>query len=384
MFKGYKSPWMTEELQIFEEHVGKFFKQAFVPHAERWNKQGMADRDAWNIAGENGLLCASIPEQYGGAGGSYLHETVIADQEIKTGAASFGIGVHCLVAHYILSYGSEEQKMRWLPKMATGELVTAICMTEPGTGSDLQAVRTTAVRDGDHYVLNGSKTFITNGQHANLLCVVTKTDPDERARGISLLMVETEDEGSKGVTRGRNLEKLGLHSHDTSELFFEDVRVPVENLLGDNEGMGFFQLMDQLPWERLYIALAAVSAMEYALDITLKYVKERKAFGKTLMGFQNTRFKMAEAKTETTIARVFVDQLLLELMRGELTVERAAMAKWWTTQKQCEIADECLQLHGGYGYMMEYPIARIFADSRVQKIYGGSNEIMKELVARFL
>ena len=379
----YVSPWLDEELMLFRTNVRKFFERDLSPHAERWIAQGMCDRDAWLKCGEAGVLCASIPEAYGGAGGNYTHEAIIGEEEVFSGVAAFGLTVHSgIVAHYILHYGSEEQRLRWLPKMATGEMVGAICMTEPDVGSDLQNVRTTAIRDGDTYVVNGAKTFVTNGQHANLLCLVVKTDPDEGAKGVSLLMLETE--GSEGFSRGRNLKKIGLEANDTSELFFEDVRVPVANRLGDSEGQGFFQLMEQLPQERLAIAIYAVAVMEKAIRLTTTYVKERKAFGKPLIGFQNTRFKLAEAKTEAHVARVFVDRCLVDLLEGNLSVERAAMAKWWTTQKQCEIVDECLQLFGGYGYMVEYPIARLWMDSRVQKIYGGTNEIMKELISRGL
>ncbi len=380
---SYRSPWMNEDLEIFRDSVRKFFEAEVVPHGERWIQAGMVDRALWNKAGEWGVLCAAIPEQYGGGGGTFAHEAVIYTQEIATGAVSFGMAVHSgIVAHYVLSYGTEAQKMRWLPRLATGEMVGAICMTEPGTGSDLQAIQTRAKRAGDVYVLNGQKTFVTNGQHANLLCVVTRTGDEKGARGVSLLMVETEL--AEGFSRGRNLHKLGLESHDTSELFFEDVRVPAHHMLGEQTGRGFAQLMQQLPWERLIIAISAVAAMERAIALTQAYVKERKAFGKRILDFQNTRFTLAECQTEATIARVFVDQCMMELLAGTLTVERAAMAKWWTTQKQCEIVDECLQLHGGYGLMLEYPIARLYADSRVQKIYGGTNEIMKELIARSL
>ena len=374
---------MTDDLELFRTNVHKFFERDLTPHAERWIEQGMCDRDAWTKCGEAGILCASIPEEYGGAGGTFAHEAVIFEAEVRARIAPFGLPVHNgIVAHYILAYGSEAQKQEWLPKMASGELVGAICMSEPDAGSDLQSVRTTAVRDGDEYVINGSKTFVTNGQHADLIIVVAKTDTSKGAHGTSLLVLDATK--TDGFRRGRNLKKLGLEANDTSELFFEDCRVPEANLLGGAEGQGFIQLMEQLPQERLTIAIAAVAVMELALELTLKYVKERKVFGKPVIAFQNSRFKLAECKTEAAIARTFVDQCMVELLAGELTVERAAMAKWWTTQKQCEIADECLQLFGGYGYMLEYPIARLWADSRVQKIYGGTNEIMKELIGRFL
>jgi acyl-CoA dehydrogenase len=287
-----------------------------------------------------------------------------------------------IVAHYLLNYGSEDQKHNWLPKMASGDLIGAIAMTEPGAGSDLQGVKTTAIRDGDHYVMNGSKTFITNGQHGELIVVVCKTDPSAGAKGISLIAVETE--GLEGFSRGRNLEKVGLKEADTSELFFNDVRVPVSNLIGEAEGQGFIQLMKQLPQERLSIACAGATIAEMAVEETVRYTKDRGAFGKTVFDFQNTRFKLAECKTEATVSRVFVDQCISKHICGELSAEEASMAKWWCSQKQCDIVDECLQLHGGYGYMWEYPIARMYVDSRVQKIYGGTNEIMKELISRSL
>jgi len=384
MFEAYESPWMDEELKIMRDAVQKFLVKEFVPHSERWEKQGIVDRDAWKVAGDAGILCASIPEEYGGGGGNFKHEMVLVEEMCHAGVSGFGNSVHSgIVAHYIHSYGSEEQRQRWLPKMARGEIVTAIAMTEPGTGSDLQSIATTAIKHGDHYVLNGQKTFITNGMSADLICVVAKTDPTAGGKGISLIMVETpECEGEGGFSRGRNLEKLGQKAQDTSELFFDDVKVPVENLLGPTEGRGFIQLMEQLPQERVIIAAGACATMEKALKLTAEYVKERKAFGKRILDFQNTQFKLAERFTEAKIARIFVDDCAMKLAEGKLDDTTAAMAKWWTTQKQCEIIDECLQFFGGYGYMMEYPIAKMYADSRIGKIYGGSNEIMKLLIAR--
>jgi len=375
---------MDEELHIMRDAVAKFLEKEFVPHMEKWEKQGFLDRDAWLKAGEAGLLCASIPAQYGGGGGNFKHEMVLVEELSYANITGFGNGVHSgIVAHYINSYGTQEQKEKWLPKMASGEIVSAIAMTEPGTGSDLQSVKTTAMRDGDHYVLNGQKTFLTNGMTANLICTVAKTDPSEAGKGISLIVVETETvEGEGGFSRGRNLEKLGLKAQDTAEIFFDNTKVPVNNLLGTVEGKGFVQLMEQLPQERLIIAAGACAAIEKALRLTSDYVKERKAFGKRILDFQNTQFKLAERFTEAKLARVFVDDCAMKLAEGKLDNATAAMAKWWTTQKQNEIVDECLQFFGGYGYMMEYPIARMYADSRIQKIYGGSNEIMKLLIAR--
>ena len=384
MLENYQSPWMDEELTIMRDAVRKFVEREFVPRAPAWDKQGFVDRDAWLKAGEAGLLCASIPEQWGGGGGNFKHEMILLEELNSANVTGFGNGVHSgIVAHYINNYGTHEQKQKWLPAMARGELVAAIAMSEPGTGSDLQAVASTAIRDGDDYVINGQKTFITNGMTAELICVVAKTDPGEGGRGISLIMVETEAvEGEGGFTRGRNLEKLGLKAQDTAELFFDDVRVPASNLLGTAEGKGFVQLMEQLPQERLIIAAGACAAMETALKLTSDYVKERKAFGKRILDFQNTQFKLAECYTEAKIARVFVDDCVLKLDRGQLDNATASMAKWWTTEKQCQIVDTCLQFFGGYGYMMEYPIAKMYADARVQKIYGGANEIMKLLIAR--
>ncbi|MEP4036946.1 acyl-CoA dehydrogenase family protein [Pseudophaeobacter sp.] len=378
------SPWMDDELTMLQESLRDFYAKEMVPHEERWQKQGHIDREFWNKAGEMGILCASVPEEYGGMGGDFRHEAVIATEQFRAaGFSGFGNSVHSQIcAGYILDYGSEEQKQRWLPKMASGEMVCAIAMTEPGTGSDLQNIKTTARLEGNEYVLSGSKTFITNGQQADLIIVVAKTDTSLGAKGISLMMVETAE--AEGFARGRNLEKLGLKSQDTSELFFDNVRLPPENLLGGVEGQGFYQLMKSLPQERLVVALGGAAAMEKALEETVAYTSERRAFGKPLLEMQNTRFKLAEVKTIAHIARVFLDDCVAKHLRGELDATTASMAKWWVTQMQCDTIDECLQLHGGYGYMSEYPIANMYADARVQKIYGGSNEIMKELIARSL
>ncbi len=377
-----RSPWMTDELSMLRDLSRSFFEREAVPHQERWAKQQHVDRDFWNKAGEVGLLCASVPQEYGGGGGNFAHEVVISEEYGRTLDGSFGNGVHSVIcAHYIANYGSEEQKRRWLPKMATGELVAGIAMTEPGTGSDLQAVKTRAVREGDEYVVNGAKTFISNGLQADLMITVAKTDPKEGARGISLIVVETD---RPGYSHGRVLEKIGMKGQDTAELFYEDVRVPVTNVLGDAEGLGFVQLMQQLPQERLSIAIGAVVAMERVVELTAQYAKERTAFGQELMGFQNTRFVLAECATETHVARVFLDDCIERHLAGELDAATASMAKYWCTEKQCQVVDRCLQLFGGYGYMLEYPIARAYADARVQKIYGGTNEIMKELIARTL
>jgi acyl-CoA dehydrogenase len=375
--------WMSEDLVLLEEQARRFMAAELVPHVERWHEHGIMDREVWNKLGAAGLLCAGIPEEYGGAGGTFAHETVINREFALAGLDAIGAPLHSgIVAPYIHRYGTEEQKRRWLPKLATGELVSAIAMSEPGTGSDLQGVRTTAKKAGNGYVLNGSKTFITNGQHANLIVVVAKTDPTAGHKGISLMVVETDD--AQGFRRGRKLKKLGLDWADTSELFFEDVKLPAEALLGAEEGQGFIQLMTELPQERLLVATAGIGMIERALRLTIDYVKERKAFGKTILEFQNTQFVLAECKTEATVAKVFHDHCVERHVRHELDTTTASMAKYWITDLQNSIVDRCLQLFGGYGYMDEYPISRMYRDARVQRIYAGTNEIMKLLIARSL
>ncbi len=379
----YRSSWMTEELDVFRDQFRKFLAKDLAPHAETWRKQKVVDRSAWRSLGEMGALLPSVPEEYGGLGASFAYDAaVFEDLESIVPELNNGVTVSSgIVAHYILKYGSDEQKRRWLPGMARGELIGAIAMTEPGTGSDLQSVRTSARKQGNNYVINGQKTFITNGQTADLIIVVARTG-GAGAKGLSLIVLETRD--NAGFRRGRNLDKIGLAAADTSELFFEDAVAPPENLLGAEEGQGFVQLMQQLPQERLIIAIGAVAAMERAVKLTADYTRERQAFGKPILEFQNTAFTLAERKTEAMIARVFVDFCIERLIAGDLDAVTASMAKWWTTQKQVETIDDCLQLHGGYGYMQEYPIGRMFVDSRIQKIYGGTNEIMKVLIARSL
>jgi alkylation response protein AidB-like acyl-CoA dehydrogenase len=375
-----KDLW-TDEHRMFRETARRFFEREVQPFHAKWEEDGVVPRALWRKAGEQGLLCMSLPEEYGGAAGDFLYSTIMIEEQGRVLATGPSFSLHTdIVVPYILHYGTDEQRQTWLPKLASGEMIAAIAMTEPGTGSDLQAVRTSAVRDGNHWRINGAKTFISNGQLADLVVVVCKTDPKAGAKGTSLVVVETDREGFR---RGRNLEKIGMKAQDTSELFFDDVRVPADNLLG-KEGMGFVQLMQELPQERLVIAIQAIAAIEAALEHTLAYVKERKAFGKAIIDFQNTRFRLAELKTKATVARVFIDECIARHLRGELDVATAAMAKYWTTDLQCEVVDQCLQFHGGYGYMWEFPIARLYADSRVQKIYGGTNEIMKELIGRTL
>ena len=375
--------WMSEDVVLLEESARRFIATEYAPHLEKWHEDHFYPREVWTKAGAAGLLCASMPEEYGGAGGSFAHEAAIDRQFSLAGFDAFGAPLHSgIVAPYILRYGTEEQRKRWLPKLASGEFVGAIAMSEPGTGSDLQGVRTTALRSGNGYVLNGSKTFITNGQHANLIIVVAKTDPKQGAKGVSLMVVETDD--ASGFRRGRKLKKLGLDSADTSELFFEEVALPPESLLGTEEGQGFYQLMKELPQERLIVSVGAVAMMERALALTIDYVRERDAFGKKIIDFQNTQFVLAECKSEATVARVFLDHCIERHVKGELDTTTASMAKYWHTDLVGKIIDRCLQLFGGYGYMDEYPISRMYRDARVMRIYAGTNEIMKLLIARSL
>ena len=377
-----ESPWMDDDLRMLREAVSRFVESEMVPHEARWRAQHRVDRETWRAAGEAGFLLMDVPAEYGGGGGDFRHEAVLYEELARRGISGFGQGVHSIAAHYVLNYGTPEQKSRWLPRMARGELIGAIAMTEPGAGSDLKGIRTRAVRDGDHYVVNGSKIFITNGSIATILMLVVRTDPADRSRGLSILMVETEN--LPGYRVGRVLDKMGMTAQDTAELFFEDVRVPADCLLGGVEGEGMHQLMGDLPYERLTIAVGGVGMMEGAVAETLRYVNERKAFGQSIASFQNTRFKLAEVATKTRVARTFVDDCIRRLVAGSLDTETAAMAKWWVTDTQQEVIDECVQLHGGYGYMNEYLVCRMFADSRVQRIYGGTNEIMKELISRSL
>lgn len=382
MISHFSSSWMNEELEMLEDSAKKFF-QTWVDKDIEWRKNGMMDKEAWLEAGSMGFLCASMPEEYGGSGGDFRHEAALIYAQADSALSGFGGFLHSgIVAPYILHHGTDAQKQRWLPQMATGELIGAIAMTEPGTGSDLQGIKTYAVKDGDDYILNGSKTFITNGQLANLIIVACKTDRDKGAQGVSLLVVETDQ--VTGFERGRNLEKIGLASQDTSELFFNNVRVPKDNLLGGVEGLGFIQLMQELPQERLIIALAAAGAIKKSIELTIEYTKERQAFGKPVWSFQNTRFKLAECNADYLAVRALCDAALEAHLQKKLTVQHAALLKAYTTDKQAKVTDECLQLFGGYGYMLEYPIARLYADARVQKIYGGTNEIMKELASRFM
>jgi len=369
--------------EAFRDAFRRFVDQEVAPFHAAWEEQGFVDRALWHKAGANGYLCPTMPEAYGGAGADKLYSVVQMEELARGGFTGVGFGLHSeIVAPYILHYGTEEQKLRWLPRLASGELVGAIAMTEPAAGSDLQGIRSTALRQGDgSYLLNGSKTFITNGWHADLVIVVAKTNPAAGAKGTSLLVVER---GMQGFAKGQRLKKLGLKAQDTSELFFDNVRLPAENLLGDAamENRGFVCLMEQLPWERLQIAVTAVAAAQAAIDWTVQYVKDRRVFGQAVAAYQNTRYKLAELQTEVQVARVFVDKCLELILEDQLDTATASMAKYWTSDLQCKVMDECVQLHGGYGFMWDYPITRAYADARVQRIYGGTNEIMKEVITR--
>jgi alkylation response protein AidB-like acyl-CoA dehydrogenase len=374
----------TEEHEMFRDSCRRFIEKEVVPYNEQWEKEGLISRELWLKAGQQGFLGYNVPEEYGGAGvDDYRYSAIIAEEFARVGAmsAGTGIGLHNdIVLPYLLTQATEEQKRRWLPQMCTGERISAIAMTEPNTGSDLAAVRTTAIRQGDIYLLNGQKTFITNGILSDLVIVVARTNPELRHKGISLLVVER---GMEGFERGRKLDKMGLKAQDTAELSFNDVHVPISNLLGE-EGRGFYYLMHHLARERLNVGVSAIAACETALEWTLAYCKERHAFGQPIGSFQNSRFQLAEMKTEIEIGRVFIDRCIEELNAGTLTPETAAMAKWWTSDLQKRVMDRCVQLFGGYGYMMEYPIARAYLDARVQSIYAGTNEIMKEIIGRSL
>ena len=371
----------SEEHEVFRASVRKFTDKEIVPYYEQWEKDGQVSREVWLAAGEQGYLCCSVPEEYGGAGADFLYSMIFLEELSRANTTALGFHLHSeIVAPYILRYGTEAQKRAWLPKMASGHLISAIAMTEPGAGSDLQSIKTQAIRDGDEFVISGQKVFITNGQMSDLVVVACKTDPDQRAKGISLIIVER---GMAGFERGRNLEKLGWHAQDTSELFFDEVRVPVTNLLGE-EGRGFAQLMDQLPQERMIVAVRSIAVAEAALEWTVDYTNARHAFGRPITAFQNTRFKLAEIRSEAMMQRVFVDRCMEQLMRGELDAVDAAVAKLQTTEFMCRAFDECLQLFGGYGYMREFPIARAWADNRYARIAGGSSEIMKEIIGRDL
>jgi acyl-CoA dehydrogenase len=371
----------SEEHEMFRDAARRFIEKEVVPYHAQWEQDGIVDRDLWRKAGVQGLLCCTVPEEYGGPGGDFLHSAIVNEEMARVGATGPAFALHSdIIVPYLMAYGSEDQKREWLPKVVSGETVMAIGMTEPAAGSDLQGIKTRADRDGNHFVINGQKVFISNGTIADLYILACKTDPNEGAKGISLILVEGDREGFK---RGRNLEKIGCKAQDTSELFFEDVRVPITNLLGQ-EGRGFAQLMQQLSQERLVVAIRCATAIEAALEETLRYTTERQAFGRRLADFQNTRFKLAEVKTDALVTRAFIDQCLALHVKGELSAELAAAAKLHSTEVLNKVVDECLQLHGGYGYMWDFPIARAWADARMSRIAGGSSEIMKEIISRDL
>ena len=373
-----------EEIVLFRDSVGKFLdRHAPAERVAGWRAEGQVDRAFWSEAGAAGLLGVSVPEAYGGHGGDFRHDLALVDQVARKDVDGFAVSLHnVIVIPYIQLHGTEEQKHRWLPKLVSGERVAAIAMSEPGAGSDLQSIRTTALRDGNGYRVNGSKTFISNGQIADFIVVVVRTDPTKGSRGVSLVVVETDE--AEGFRRGKKLDKIGIEAQDTSELFFDDVWIPADNLLGSEEGKGFLQLMAELPRERLLMAITGVITMEKALTATIDYVKTREAFGQPLMSFQNTQFKLAECKAKATVAKTFVNDCIEKVLKGELDNTTSAIAKLWVTEAEWQVVDECLQLHGGYGYINDYPIARMFKDSRIQRIYGGSSEIMKVLIARSL
>ena len=378
----FKRSWSDADLDLYRDNVVRFIDTEMAPHDEAARKQGHVGHALWLKAGALGLLCADIPEEYGGGGGDFRHEAVFYEEMARRGLTGMSTSVHAIVAHYFLNHGTEVQKRAYLPRMARGELVGAIAMTEPGAGSDLQGIRTRAMKDGEHYVVNGSKTFITNGFLAGVVLVIVKTDPAQGAKGTSILIVETKD--CPGFRVGSVLDKIGMKAQDTSELFFDDVRVPADALLGGVEGQGFFQLMGDLPYERLIIGLSALATMEGAYQATLDYVRERKAFGKPIAEFQNTKFKLAEIATQITVGRAFIDRCVEDLVAGTLDTATASMAKLWGSETQGRVVDECLQLFGGYGYMSDYMVARMYTDARIQRIYGGTNEIMREVISRAL
>lgn len=378
-----ESPHYTAEHEIFREGVRRFIERECVPNRKAWQKDLKVSRDLWTKAGDAGLLCTKVDPEFGGPGGDLFHCMIIMEEQTRAGFNELAFYLHSdIIAPYIELYGTEAQRRTWLPRMVTGEITSAIAMTEPGAGSDLQAIRTRAVRDGDHYVLNGQKTFISNAQLADIIVVAAKTDPEAGSRGVSLLILETRD--AKGFSLGRNLKKIGCKAQDTSELFFEDVRIPVENLLGGEEGRGFYQLMQRLPEERLIMAMSAVSNMEFALEEAVAYARQRMVFGKPLIDHQDARFKLAECKTTVAFAKTYLEDCIDRFIEGTFDARDGAMAKWWTTERSCEVIDECLQIFGGYGYMKEYPIARRYADARLGRIAGGANEIMKDLIGRSL
>ncbi|WP_448680855.1 acyl-CoA dehydrogenase family protein [Pseudomonas nicosulfuronedens] len=380
--ENYRSPWLDADLDAFRDSIRRFVREQLLPHEDKWRAQHRSDREAWLACGEMGMILPDMPSEYGGVDGSPAYYAVAMEELTYAGAMSIALSINHIVGHYILASGTEEQKRQWLPRIASGEVICSIAMTEPGTGSDLQGVKTRAVKKGDRYVINGSKTFISNGQNSDMVVVVAKTDLEAKgSRGISLFIVDT---ATPGFHRGKCLDKIGLPGQDTSEMFFQDCEIPADCLLGGTEGQGFVQLMQQLPYERAEIAIQAAAAMERALALTLEYARDRKAFGKSILDFQNTRFTLAEVKATVLASRTLADLIVQRWVDGTLDGTLASMGKFWLTDRQGEVVDTCLQFFGGFGYMNEYPIARMFADARVARIYGGANEIQRELVGRSL
>jgi acyl-CoA dehydrogenase len=381
MLENYRSPWLDEDVAPFADSVRRFVTDNLAPMEEKWREQHQADRASWLAAGEMGMILPDVDVEYGGSGGTPAHLAVVLNEMAYAGIAGLGVGINHIVGHYILDDGTEAQKLHWLPKIAAGEVICSVAMTEPGTGSDLQAIRTRAVKQGDNYVINGAKTFITNGQTSDMVAVVAKTDPAAGTKGISIFLVDTR---LPGFRRGKCLDKIGMKSQDTSEMYFDDVEVPADCLLGGVEGKGLYTLMKQLPYERAQIAISATATMERALKLTIEYTKERLVFGKPVLDFQNTRFSLADVKATVMASRTFCDHIIQQWVDGKLDSTLASMGKFWLTERQSEVLDTCLQFFGGYGYMNEYPIARMWADARVARIHGGANEIQRELVGRSL
>ncbi|MCW8279207.1 acyl-CoA dehydrogenase family protein [Pseudomonas sp. PCH199] len=381
MLDNYRSPWLDDDVAPFADSVRRFVTANLAPMEEKWREAHQADRASWLAAGEMGMILPDVDVEYGGSGGTPAHLAVVVSELFYAGVSGMGVGINHIVGHYILADGTEAQKQCWLPKIASGEVICSVAMTEPGTGSDLQAVRTRAVKQGDRYIINGAKTFITNGQTSDMVAVVAKTDQAAGSKGISIFLVDTR---LPGFRRGKCLDKIGLQSSDTSEMYFDDVEVSADCLLGEVEGQGLYTLMKQLPFERAQIAIGAVATMERALALTLEYTKERKVFGKPILDFQNTRFTLADIKATVVASRTFCDHIIAQWINGKLDSTLASMGKFWLTERQSEVLDQCLQFFGGYGYMNEYPIARMWADARVARIYGGANEIQRELVGRSL
>ena len=383
MIDNYTPSWMDEELTLLQDMAKRFAREEVEPNLERWCEQGFTERDVWLKAGENGILCPDISSEYGGSDGSFGHEVIVAGALSRVGDGAFrpGRAIHVVAAHYVERYGTDAQKQQWLPKMCSGEVISGMGMTEPNGGTDLQNMKTTAIKDGDHYVINGSKTFITNGSIGDMLVLATKTDPTQKAKGVSLFLFDTKTEG---FSVGKRLKKVGLHGSDTCELFFQDCRVPAEALLGGIEGQGFYQMMKDLTYERVLGGVTCGYLAEHALSLATEYAKERDIFGKKLIDLQRTRFELAEMKTDLAVARSFADTAVQQMIDGAMSNDMSSMVKWWLSEKLCEVVDRCVQIYGGHGYILEYPIARLYVDARIERVYAGANEVLKDLIGRSL